>query len=58
MSSADSEDEDEDEEEVPAKRPITLKRGKLVYPGPEENVRIVSDILDAAEEPAAVPEVC
>lgn len=51
MSSADS------EEEVPAKRPITLKRGKLVYPSLEENIRIVSDIINATEEPAAVAEV-
>lgn len=52
------ESEDEEDEEVPTKRPITLKRGKLVYPSPEENVRIVSDILDAVDESAAVPEVC
>ncbi|KAK6005744.1 hypothetical protein QM012_007386 [Aureobasidium pullulans] len=48
-SSADS------EEEVPAKRPITLKRGKVVYPT-EEEMRIIPSTVTAAEVPATVSE--
>ncbi|KAG9911407.1 hypothetical protein KCU81_g9756, partial [Aureobasidium melanogenum] len=47
--SADSEDE------IPAKRPITMKRGKIVYPT-EEEIRNVSSILVSADAAAAVPE--
>ncbi|KAG9581125.1 hypothetical protein KCU77_g10786, partial [Aureobasidium melanogenum] len=49
-SSADS------EEEVVKKRPITLKRGKIVYPT-EEEMRNVPPTVAAAETPAAAPEV-
>ncbi|KAH0277679.1 hypothetical protein KCU91_g3019, partial [Aureobasidium melanogenum] len=48
-SSADS------EEEVVKKRPITLKRGKIVYPT-EEEMRNIPSPIAAAEAPAATPE--
>ncbi|KAG9665078.1 hypothetical protein KCU95_g1323, partial [Aureobasidium melanogenum] len=43
------------EEEVVKKRPITLKRGKIVYPT-EEEMRNVSSIVATTEAPAATPE--
>ncbi|KAG9590753.1 hypothetical protein KCU77_g6306, partial [Aureobasidium melanogenum] len=48
-SSADS------EEEVVKKRPVTLKRGKIVYPI-EEEMRNIPSPVAAAEAPAATPE--
>jgi hypothetical protein len=50
-SSADS------EEEVVKKRPITLKRGKIVYPT-EEEMRNIPSTVAGAEAPATTPEVC
>ncbi|KAG9568562.1 hypothetical protein KCU71_g2885, partial [Aureobasidium melanogenum] len=43
------------EEEVVKKRPITLKRGKIVYPT-EEEMRNIPSAVAGAEAPAATPE--
>ncbi|CAD0085419.1 unnamed protein product [Aureobasidium mustum] len=49
MSSGDSEDE------VPAKRPITLKRGMIVYPTEEEIYNFSRDLV-SADAPLPIPE--